>query len=528
MATVEHPRSAPPARSAGAPSAPGFDAQPAGTPFRLFRRGLLAVPSWLVSMLVHLLLLLVLGLVTFSDPETRSNLLTMANVPENENELDQFTLEEVELGEMPEDFSEDSVAVSSSVEAIEPVPVEQPMEILAVAPEMPNLVEAIAPTTSTLQTLDAAMTGAMSSRSGDVRKQMVKKYGGTDKSEAAVARALRWLALHQMPNGGWTFAHSMVCRGQCDHPGEPGRVQAVNAATAMALLPFLGAGQTHMEGQYRETVRRGLMFLVQNGKAVNRGGLPTLDLTESGGNLYSHGLAAIALCEAYAMTQDPALAAPAQASLNYIMYAQDPRGGGWRYSPNQSPGDTSVTGWQVMALKSGHMGHLAVPMPVFAKSMFFLDTVQYDDGARYRYLPTSSPGGGGHEPCHPIGLLCRMYMGWDRNHPAIQAGVKYLGERGVDKRDIYYNYYAAQVLRHTGGSEWEAFNEELRDWLVDSQVDKGHAAGSWHFPDSAGHRGPKEGGRLASTSLATMILEVYYRHMPLYADSAAGDEDFPL
>src|SRR5690606_5379676 len=112
-------------------------------------------------------------------------------------------------------------------------------------------------------------------------------------------------------------------------------------------------------------------------------------------------------------------------------------------------------------------------------------------------------------------------------HPALRQGVANLGTLGVLKDDIYYNYYAAQALRHHGGSEWEAFNSELRDWLVDAQVREGHAAGSWHWPDSQKLRGPLEGGRLCSTALATMILEVYYRHMPLYAEAAA-EEEFPL
>jgi hypothetical protein len=217
------------------------------------------------------------------------------------------------------------------------------------------------------------------------------------------------------------------------------------------------------------------------------------------------------------------LLAPAQQALNFIAYAQDPRTGGWRYSPRQA-GDTSVTGWQVMALKSGSMGHLIVPPPTVAGVNKFLDLVSTDNGSSYRYTIDSQ---GGHKPCQPIGLLCRMYMGWEKTHPAMVAGVKQLAEQGVLKNDIYYNYYAAQVLRHYGGPRWDKFNMELRDWLVAEQVDSGHAEGSWHWPNSAQHRGPIEGGRLCSTSFATMILEVYYRHMPLYADAAA-DEEFPL
>ena len=118
-----------------------------------------------------------------------------------------------------------------------------------------------------------------------------------------------------------------------------------------------------------------------------------------------------------------------------------------------------------------------------------------------------------------------MYTGWDKTHPGIVEGVKHLSNAGVNKNDLYYNYYAAQVLRQYGGVEWDKYNIELRDWLVAEQCKKSGEKGSW-FIKSKTH-GMEEGGRLMQTSFATMILEVYYRHMPLYADAAAED-DFPL
>jgi hypothetical protein len=410
------------------------------------------------------------------------------------------------------------------LEAVTPIEVAQPVPLAAISPEVTDMVTSLAPTQSLLQSVSSAMSQNLNSRTGQTKKELMKRYGGTEASEAAVGKALKWLAIHQLPNGAWTFNHAVVCRGVggCDGFCEPSRATAFNAATALGVLPFLGAGQTHVEGIYQENVRRALMFLIANGKQQAYGGVPCLDLSESGGNMYSHGLAAIALCEAYAMTGDSFLLAPAQQALNFITYAQDPRGGGWRYGPKQ-PGDTSVTGWQVMALKSGHMGHLVIAPQSVLGATNFLNLVSLRDGAAYKY--TNDPGvAGGSVSCQAIGLLCRMYLGWDKDHPAIVAGVADLSKTGVRKDDIYYNYYAAQVLRHHGGAEWDSFNRELRDWLVESQVSTGHAEGSWHFPDSIQHRGPKEGGRLCSTAFATMILEVYYRHMPLYADAAAEDE----
>jgi hypothetical protein len=281
----------------------------------------------------------------------------------------------------------------------------------------------------------------------------------------------------------------------------------------MALLPFLGAGQTHQEGQYKETVGRGLAFLVQQMKLGNGMG----DLSDSGGRLYSHGLAAITLCEAYAMTTDQALMQPAQLALNFIVYAQDPIGGGWRYIPQQA-GDTSVLGWQLMACKSGHMAYLRVPRKTFQGSSKFLDFVQEQDGALYGY---TVPGAG--PATTAVGLLCRMYLGWKHDEPALKAGVEYLHQWGPTD-DMYYNYYATQVMRHYGGQYWESWNSKMRDRLVAAQDQKEHAKGSWYFPNTA-HG--DQGGRLYCTSMATMILEVYYRHLPIYGKQAA-EEEFPL
>ncbi|WP_237607317.1 DUF5684 domain-containing protein [Roseimaritima sediminicola] len=484
-----------------------------------------AVPAWMISMLVHVLLLLVMALMTVGVEERIVNVLSASSSGEEGPEIDEFALEQPEedLQETEEEVTEEVVEVAEPIDEMEPVDLDTPLDMQTVPISVVDLASTMAPVADSLQTLSADTSSELGSRSSaDVKKRMLRTYGGTESSEAAVAMALKWLERHQMPNGAWTFAHQAVCRDPaCDRSGT--HAEAVNGATALALLPFLGAGQTQFAGDHKKTVERGLAFLINNGKRKNLGGLPCLDFTEKGGSMYSHGLAAIALCEAYAMTEDPRLAAPAQGALNFIMYAQDPRGGGWRYQPRQA-GDTSATGWQIMALKSGYMGHLTVSPASIRGSTLFLDSVQSDDGALYGYTaPVANRGQ--HQACHAVGLLCRMYLGWDKNHLGIQKGVQHLTEIGVLKNNIYYNYYAAQVLRQYGGSQWDQFNNELRDWLVAEQSDSGPTKGSWAFPN-AGH-GTEHGGRLYMTAMSTMILEVYYRHMPLYADKAA-EEEFPL
>ena len=143
------------------------------------------------------------------------------------------------------------------------------------------------------------------------------------------------------------------------------------------------------------------------------------------------------------MTEDRSLMGPAQLAINHIVYAQDPVGGGWRYAP-RTPGDTSVVGWQLMALKSGHMAYLVVPPQTVAGASKFLDFVQADSGARYGY---TNPGGGAATTA--VGLLCRMYLGWKKDHAALERGVDHLAKLGPmtgANANMYFNYYVSDSL----------------------------------------------------------------------------------
>ena len=220
------------------------------------------------------------------------------------------------------------------------------------------------------------------------------------------------------------------------------------------------------------------------------------------------------------MTHDKELLAPAQLCLNFIVYAQDPVGGGWRYAPRQA-GDTSAVGWQLMALKSGHMAYLEVPPGTVVGAMKFLDSVQANSGAEYGYTGPAE----GRAATSAVGLLCRMYLGWKHDNPGLQQGVEIIDKRGPSKNDMYYNYYATQVVRQYDGEVSERWNGRLLDWLVGQQAKDGAKAGSWHF--RGGDHGSERGGRLYCTAMSTMILEVPYRNMPIYRNHAS-DDDFKL
>ena len=357
----------------------------------------------------------------------------------------------------------------------------------------------------------APIGGGWEGRNPAGRARSVGGGGGSRQSEAAVERGLQWLVAHQREDGSWCFdLEKTPCKGLCRNSGsEP----STTAATGLALLPFLGAGYTHLQGEHQAVVKKGVYYLKTRARVTPHG----IDLCD-GGNMYAHGIATLALCEAYGMTKDESLKDIAQGAIRFIVYAQDLRGGGWRYSPGM-PGDTTVTGWQLMALKSGQLAHLEVPSPTISRVERFLNSVQFDKSSRYGYL-TPRMRAPVQEATTAVGLLCRMYTGWHRDKPALYRGVAHLSRWGPSETNLYYDFYATQVLHHWEGPEWQAWNKKMRDYLVATQASESHENGSWYFPDFLGDRG----GRLYNTAMALMILEVYYRHMPLYGQQAVHDQ----
>ncbi|MEA1952389.1 MAG: prenyltransferase/squalene oxidase repeat-containing protein [Planctomycetota bacterium] len=474
------------------------------------------MPGWLVSTTVHMVLLIILALYSLPAVDTDSlrQLVISSDEERQSEELEQFHDEMIE--DLKIEISTEVIEVESDAtveDNTEFSPVEE-TAAAAVSVELSEIGLEKAPKADLMSQVGAFSGNAFSGRGEKARRAMVTNNGGTKGSETAVSNGLLWLSKHQFSDGGWSFNHvqSPGCRGKCRSPGMLGGARA--AATGLALLPFLGAGQTHIEGKYQKTVLTGLKFLKRRMRVTRDGG----SLSEPGGKMYSHGIASIALCEAYAMTKDKQLLLPAQQAINFICYAQDPVGGGWRYVP-QTPGDTSVVGWQVMALKSGAMGYLVVPDRVLKGAYAFLDSVQFEEGARYGYVSADE----GSPAVTAVGLLCRMYFGWKQGNPALEQGVGYIGKLGPT-RDIYFNYYATQVMRHWGGKPWEKWNAVMRESLVKSQSRVGHETGSWYL---SADPHAKQGGRLYCTAMATMILEVYYRHLPIYAKQSTQHE-FPI
>ena len=388
------------------------------------------------------------------------------------------------------------------VTADEP-PVEDPVTSpVLVAP----LVETGAGATADPMPERVPLTTLLVGREEGRRDALVQAFGGSAETELAVARSLAWLAKQQRSDGLWSL------KG----PYRDGSDVQENelAATAMALLAFQGAGNTPTQGKYQRAVARGWRAVVDHQREDGAFTLPSLTQQTH----YAHAMATYALCDLFGMTRNPDHARPASRAVDYALEAQG-KDGGWRYAIGEQPGDMSVTGWFVLALKSAEVADLPVPPEAFAGVSRFLDSVARHGGSRYGYrvLRPNTPPASETPAVSAEGLLARQFLGWAPNDPRMVDGLDFLmTTRPFDfqnKKDVYAWYYTTQVAHNVGGDTWARWNERLREVLPAEQVAKGRELGSWDPAlDQWGHIG----GRLFMTCFCTWMLEAYYRHLPLF------------
>ncbi len=476
----------------------------------ILRKSMNTLPAWLVSMLVHLALLLILALILLPNSDIMNSItISTAVNPEDIEGGVRFNYLEDDPLEYDSPLPPKWREIQSELREVR-IRADQDARELLIDPDPVTPL----PPLEKVKENATSRTGpayAISSRDPRLRNEIVRREGGTTLTEAAVSRGLKWLASVQNQDGSWSLAKYW----NYDDPRNRGDC----AATSLALLPFLGAGQTHEHGRYKQTVTRGLKWLIEHQK--ENGDLRYGIQSEAG--MYAHGQASIVLVEALSMTGDERFREPAQKAIDFIQNAQH-KHGGWRYRPGQ-PGDTSVVGWQLMALQSarGSNTGLQVDDSTLKLSDYFLDMVgrsytsgryrRVPSGALYRYLPTD---GTPRATMTAEAMLCRMYLGWRRDDLRMMYAVNWLLKNALpdeDEMNLYYYYYATQVMHHYGGKAWTTWNKHLRDLLVVKQERGGKYPGSWNPKE---YRWGRQGGRIYVTALAVCTLEVYYRHLPIF------------
>ncbi len=360
------------------------------------------------------------------------------------------------------------------------------------------------------------------------RLQLSAAFGADADSEAAVKAGLEWLASAQATDGAWV-AKDYGAGTETWALGEQrygtGK-RADTGVTGLALLAFLSAGHTHLEGEHRKTVEQGLRFLLHSQ-------MPSGDLSgpkQIGGDrgvmnarMYCHGIAMLAVAEAYAMTHDAVLREALLKAAQYSINAQDPVGGGWRYRPGD-PGDLSQFGWQAMALKSVERSGIPVPDVVKQRMHHFLESCSTGrSGGLARYRPGEGPPS---ETMTAEGLACRLLLEVPTSREAQYEATRMIMDNmpGDQPDNVYYWYYATLALFQLQDEKWRTWNQAIKQRLLTTQVPAyGKEPGSWE-PDRiwGGY-----GGRVYSTAMSCLCLGVYYRYLPVYQQSQIATAPTP-
>ena len=335
------------------------------------------------------------------------------------------------------------------------------------------------------------LTELIKKHRGKPSLEVIKQLGGSDATEKAIIAAIEWLSKVQEEDGRWDTR-----KYQAETDYDVG-------GTALALLCYYGWGARHDQvGKYQQNVKNALLWLLkqqrEDGSLARKG------------MMYSHAIATIALCEAYGITKDQQIKSAAVAAINYTINSQHQQRGGWRYSPGQDS-DTSVTGWQFMALHSARMAGIVLPEKPFELARRWLNFAGGGEhGGLYGYQSSNDIS----RAMVATGMFCRQL---DLVPP---TNKKMIESANLMKRypirnnnpDLYYVYYGTLALYQHQGSIWEQWNKSLKEILPEIQIKTGALAGSWDLSRS----NTKGGGRIASTALSILSLEVYYRILPMY------------
>jgi hypothetical protein len=345
--------------------------------------------------------------------------------------------------------------------------------------------------------LPATMAGRAG---GTARAAAMKMSGGKDASEKAVMAGLRWLKQNQKEDGSWGANH-------------------VSAMTGLGVLCFLGHGETPEAPEFGPTVKKGVDWLLKKGNEFDGRMSLTKGQFPSHGGVYEHAIATYAMCEYYSMTKDERLVGLVKKAVTHIVEGQAPDGG-WQYAYAKGiDSDTSVSGWQIQALKAAHLTQLNIPGvdEALDKAMLNLKRVQGPKGgfgyrkAEDRYSLTG------------VGVLCTYFWKQDKDK-VVKDGIEFLLKQAEDTyrvkykgdhADLYAWYYHTQACLMYGGSAWSKWNRMFQDEIASSQSPDG----SWPIVGGKGGAGGLEvsaggSGPVYRTALCVLMLEVFYRYMP--------------
>jgi hypothetical protein len=250
--------------------------------------------------------------------------------------------------------------------------------------------------------------------------------------------------------------------------------------------------------------------------------------------MYNHAIACLALTEAYGLSQWAPIKRHANMALKFIHDTKNP-GKAWRYNDGhpdpREQNDVSVTGWMVMCLASAREFGLPYDPSDLEEALLFIDEMTDSLTGRTGYKERGSYSSRdlGDETIWPFdrteamtgaALFCR-YLGdkgsdvFNDHGGLLAKGAKLLKARpplwDEDRGtiDFYYWYYGSYAMYQRGGSDWRAWKDAMVKALVDHQRTGGCEKGSW---DPQVDPWGDHGGRVYTTALGVLCLEVFYRY----------------
>ncbi|MFC1805996.1 prenyltransferase/squalene oxidase repeat-containing protein [Planctomycetota bacterium] len=480
-------------------------------------------PWWTISLLVHLIALLVLWRWPIRNVagDTFSAIKVEIYKP-TPDEVDKPKKEEPDLPPDPSDdlpfVDEPNIVLEQPKPNIDTEFMEDPPEVAFDTIEPVQEIARPPIMILTADNLPPMYSRKIFGKRGDLNRLTRGGPGGTGTGPPGhyganeIMLGLIWLAKAQSRDGSW------------DAKAWGGARPYNVGMTGLAMLAFHGAGYTTRRGsRFRETVRRGLRWLATHQRPD--GSFPWT-------TFYEQGIATMAVAEAYAMTGEPAVGRMAQRAVTYVCTVQ-PDHGGYRYggAVPRGDGDMSVTGWQIMAIKSAQCAEtLDVPDHALERARTFLRNAKRNYGTSSYIVASPSPGS---LAVTSIGMICRIFVEHEGEFDQeINGAATTLVQKETDggkiiyggstkelTKNLYYTYYSALAMYQVSEEHWriwrKTYYDALRTAIVRQKFDQGgrYIRGSWA---PAKYKWAKQGGRVYSTAMAVLSLEVPFRYLRVY------------
>jgi len=495
-----------------------------------------------ISLLMHAMIMFFISMIPPEDPFPEENVVIIETTFEVPDEIiEEVPQADIQVEEVLEAIEETNIEItdpkSDDQELEEVVEVEDEPEPMEEEPdELDDLLDFVEEgIDGSGELMNLALLGIGSDTGGanvpdaykgrSSQKEKVRRstmFGGGEKTLDAMEKALAWLAAHQYADGSWRYMGLV----HAPKPGEKavpkadvaddaaGKAAALslhnrnaNAITAISVLAFLGAGYSETSGKFRKNVSQAIKFLNRSVKAKIK-----KPLFERG---YGSALVLMALAEASIFGSSPTTKANADAIAKMFMDMYEGERG-WGYS---GPGDDfSVSGWIALGLKSAKQAGLPSMNDKVTKGFY----KTYGKWVTKMTNPETGLGSyregkNGSSSMSYVGMFQKQFLGFPKQDPfllkASEVAIKHIPQLFLEKGSLseYQIYYGTLAAFQQQGELWKKWNLAMKKTLVTRQQpgDPEKLGGSWDPSDK--HVG-EHGGRVMSTAIYCLCLEVYFRY----------------